>query len=131
MPVTSEENRIRGQKLWGIPKVTERIDIEQKDGFSTTVAYDSNGKEYFRLRVPMTGSSQSFDETGQLYSIREGEIVKAQTNFKGDFKVNKRMGLLFNKGKKSDDPLLTLCDSPRAEVLKSLEIVQKMKIAKL
>lgn len=126
MPVTSEENRIRGQKLWGIPKVTERIDVEQQAGFSTTVAYDPKGKEYFRLRVPMSGKPESFDETGNLYSVREGELVKAQTNFKGDFKVNKHMGLLFNKGKKSNDPLLTLGDSPRSEVLKGLEIEESV-----
>ena len=58
--------------------------------------------------------------------FREGELVKAQTNFKGDFKVNKHMGLLFNKGKKSADPLLTLGDSPRAEVLKKLEIEESV-----
>jgi len=126
MPVTSEENRIRGQKIWGIPKVTERIDIEQKDGFSTTIAYDENDKEYFRLKVPMNGKAASFDETGQLYSILNNDIIKAQTNFKGDFKVNKHMGLLFNKGKKSNDPLLNLGDSPRAEVLKSLEIEESV-----
>lgn len=126
MPVTSEENRIRGQKLWGIPKVTERIDIEQKDGFSTTVAFDADGKEYFRLKVPMNGNAESFDETGQLYSVREGELVKAQTNFKGDFNVNKHMALLLNKGKKSDSPLLTLGDSSRSEVLKRLEIEESV-----
>lgn len=126
MPVTLEENRLRGQKLWGIPKVTERIDIEQKDNFSTTVAYDDKGTEYFRLRVPMNGSSESFDETGFLYSVREDELVKAQTNFRGNFKVNKHMGLLLNKGKKSSDPLLQLGDSPRAEVLKRLEIEENV-----
>lgn len=126
MPVTSEENRIRGQRLWGIPKVTERIDIAQQDGFSTTVAHDADGKEYFRLRIPMDGKTEHFDETGQLYSIRENELVKAQTNFKGDFKVNKHMGLLLNKGKKSSSPLLTLGDSPRAEVLKKLEMEESV-----
>jgi hypothetical protein len=126
MPVTSEENRIRGQKLWGIPKVTERLDIKQKDGFSTTVAFDSNDREYFRLRIPMDGKPQSFDETGHLYSIRDNDIIKAQTNFKGDFKVNKHMGLLLSKDKKSNSPLLTLGDSPRAEVLKSLEIEESV-----
>lgn len=126
MPVTSEENRLRGRKLWGLPKVTERIDIEQKDGFNTTVAYDENDKEYFRLKVPMNGNAESFDETGQLYSILNNDIIKAQTNFKGDFKVNKHMGLLFSKGKKSKDPLLKLGDSPRAEVLKSLEIEESV-----
>jgi hypothetical protein len=126
MPVTSEENRIRGQKLWGIPKVTERLDIKQKDDFSTTVAFDSNDREYFRLRIPMDGKPQSFDETGHLYSIRDNDIIKAQTNFKGDFKVNKHMGLLLSKDKKSNSPLLTLGDSPRAEVLKSLEIEESV-----
>jgi hypothetical protein len=126
MPVTSEENRIRGQKLWGIAKVTERIDIEQKEDFSTTVAYDSNDKEYFRLRIPMNGNAESFDETGQLYSVCDGELVKAETNFKGDFKVNKHIALLFNKGKKSDSPLLTLGQSPRAEILKKLEIEESV-----
>ncbi len=126
MPVTSEENRLRGRKIWGLPKVTERIDIEQKDGISTTVAYDENDKEYFRLKIPMNGNSEKFDETGQLYSILNDEIIKAQTNFTGDFKVNKHMRLLFNKGKKSDDPLLKLGDSPRAEVLKSLEIEESV-----
>lgn len=126
MPVTSEENRIRGQKLWGIPKVTERIDIEQQDGFSTTIAYDDNGTEYFRLRVPMNGNAESFDETGQLYSVRAQELVKAETNFKGNFNVNKHMGLLLNKGKKSSDPLLQLGNSPRAEVLKQLEIEESV-----
>lgn len=126
MPVTSEENRIRGRKIWGIPKVTERIDIDQKDGFSTTVAFDDSDKEYFRLKIPMNGKPESFDETGQLYSVREEKLVKGQTNFKGDFQVNKHMGLLFNKGKKSDSPLLTLGDSPRAEVLKKLEIEESV-----
>ena len=126
MPVTSEENKIRGQKLWGIPKVTERLDIEQKNGFSTTVAFDADDKEYFRLRIPMDGSPEAFDETGQLYSVREGELIKAETNFKGNFKVNKHMELLLNKGKKSANPLLILGDSPRAEVLKKLEIEESV-----
>lgn len=126
MPVTSEENRLRGRGIWGLPKVTERIDVEQNDGFSTTVAFDENDNEYFRLKIPMNGKAESFDETGQLYSILKNDIIKAQTNFKGDFKVNKHMGLLFNKGKKSNDPLLTLGDSPRAKVLKSLEIEESV-----
>ena len=126
MPVTSEENRIRGKKIWGLPKVTERIDIEQNEGYSTTVAYDENDKEYFRLRIPMNGKGQSFDETGQLYSILDDNILKAQTNFKGNFKVNKHMGLLLNKGKKSNNPLLILGASPRAETLRNLEIEESV-----
>lgn len=122
MPVTSEENRLRGQKLWGIPKVTERIDIEQKNGYSTTVAFDRHDQEYFRLEIPMNGTPTTFDETGHLYTMLDGQMLKAQTNFKGQFKVNKHMGVLFSKGKRPERPLLTLGNSPRAEALKKLEI---------
>jgi len=126
MPVTSEENRLRGQKLWGIPKVTERIDIVQTGGYSTTVAFDQSDKEYFRLDVPMDGSPTAFDETGHLYTVLDGQVLKAQTSFKGQFNVNKHMGLLFSKGKKSERPLLTLGNSPRAEALKKLEIEESV-----
>ncbi len=126
MPVTSEENKLRGRKLWGLPKLTERIDIEQNNGFSTAVAFDENDKEYFRLKIPMDGKKESFDESGFLYSILNNDVIKAQTNFKGDFNVNKHMGLLLNKGKKSDNPLLVLGDSPNAELLKRLEIEESV-----
>lgn len=122
MPVTSLENQLRGTRIWGIPKVVERIDITVDDTHSTTVAFDDAGREYFRLSIPTNGTKQHFDETGHLYSMLNGKVLKAQTNFKGDFAVNKNMGLLFSKGKKADKPLLTLGDSPRSEMLKALEL---------
>jgi len=122
MPVTSLENQLRGTKIWGIPKVVERIDIDVANGQSTTVAFDADGKEYFRLSVPTQGKAQHFDETGNLYSILNGKVLKAETNFKGDFAVNKNIGLLWNKGKKADKPTLTLGNSSRAAMLKSLEL---------
>jgi hypothetical protein len=122
MPVTSLENQIRGTRIWGIPKVVEQIDVTVDDSHSTTVAFDDAGREYFRLSIPTKGTKQHFDETGHLYSVLNGKVLKAQTNFKGDFQVNKQMDLLWNKGKKTERPLLTLGDSPRSEVLKALEL---------
>lgn len=122
MPVTSLENQLRGTRIWGIPKVVERIDIDVRDGHSTTVAFDEAGKEYFRLSVPTQGTKQHFDETGNLYSVLDGKVLCGQTNFKGDFEVNKQMSLLWNKGKKTDRPLLKLSDSPRSGLLKRLEL---------
>jgi len=124
MPVTSLENQLRGTRIWGIPKVVERIDVVVNDSHSTTTAFDDAGREYFRLSVPTKGTRQHFDETGHLYSILNGNLLKAQTNFKGDFAVNKQLNLLWNKGKKARTPLLTLGDSPRAEMLKALELEQ-------
>jgi hypothetical protein len=122
MPVTSLENQIRGTRIWGIPKVVEQIEVTVDDTHSTTVAFDDAGREYFRLSIPTKGTKQHFDETGHLYSVLNGKVLKAQTNFKGDFQVNKQMDLLWNKGKKTERPLLTLGDSPRSEVLKSLNL---------
>jgi len=122
MPVTSLENQIRGTRIWGIPKVVERIDVVVDGTHSTTTAFDDAGREYFRLAIPTQGGKQHFDETGNLYSVLDGKVLRGQTNFKGDFAVNKQMGLLWNKGKKAERPLLTLGDSPRSEMLKALEL---------
>lgn len=124
MPVTSYENQLRGNKIWGLPKVTEEINIETKDGFCTTEAKDGNGVPYFELTVPTTGKPKAFDEQGFLYSMLDGELLKSETNFKGNFKVNVNAGKLLSNADKQGIQWLKLGDSPRADVLKSLEIEQ-------
>lgn len=124
MPVTSEENRLRGVNIWGLPKVTEDIDISFKNDICTTIAKDENGKTYFELDVPMIGKKQHFNETGYLYSVLNGEIHKSQTNFEGDFQVNKNMSLIWKKDIPDSNPALKLGDSPRADVLKKLQITK-------
>lgn len=121
MPVTSFENTKRGRQIWGLPKVTEDIHIQVDNGYCTTRAKDENGTTYFNLSVPTGGSKQQFDETGSLYSILMKDILKSETNFKGDFFVNKNTSLLWRRDIKGD-PALELGDSPRAEVLKSLQL---------
>jgi hypothetical protein len=121
MPVTSHENTKRGRNIWGLPKVTEDIHISVKDGYCTTRAKDEDGKTYFNLTVPTEGKKQHFDETGNLYSILMKEILKSETNFKGDFAVNKNPSLLWRRDIKTD-PVLELGDSPRAEILKGLKL---------
>ena len=99
--------------------------MEESNQICTTTAYDENGKEYFRLSVPTMGKEQVFDETGHLYSVLNGERLKSQTNFYGNFKVNKLPSLLWQKNVKTDRPPLVLGDSPRAQTLKNLELEQK------
>ena len=122
MPVTSHENQLRGLKIWGLPKVTEEIDVQINDNYCTTIAKDEQGKNYFELKVPTTGKLQRLDETGYLYSVLEGKRLKSQTNFQGDFFINKHMNLIWQKNKKSDTIWLKLGDSPRATALKLLQI---------
>ncbi len=122
MPVTSLENQIRGVKIWGLPKVVEEIEISKEGEHCTTVAKDETGEIYFELSVPKAGSTKHFDETGYLYSMLEGQLLKSQTNFKGDFAVNTNPGLLFKKGQSDNNPALKLGKSPRADALRALRI---------
>ena len=122
MPVTSLENQIRGTRFWGLPKIVEEIDVTTGDTTCTTVARDGNGDVYFELTVPTTGQQKHFDETGHLYSLLDGRLLKSRTCFDGDFNVTTDMSLLWNKGRPAANPALKLGTSPRAEALKKLEI---------
>ncbi len=122
MPVTSLENQIRGRKIWGLPKIVEEIEISKDSRQCTTSARDDDGEVYFRLSVPTTGSARHFDETGHLYSLRDGELLKSRTCFKGDFAVNTNPRPLWRKGLRSETPTLELGSSARADDLRALNI---------
>jgi len=122
MPVTSLENQIRGTSIWGLPKVVEEIEISTEGDNCSTVARDSDGEIYFELTVPMAGPMKHFDETGYLYSLRDGELLKSRTCFEGDFSVTTRADLLWKKGQRAEAPALRLGNSARADELRALEL---------
>ncbi len=122
MPVTSYENQLRGNKIWGLPKVTQDIEIKQEGGDCVTVAYEESGEEYFRLRTPMDGKPTDFDISSYLYSKLDGKILQSETNFKATFNVNKHMNLLFKKSLKPDRTYLELGQSKSAKFLHDLEM---------
>lgn len=122
MPVTSLENQIRGEKIWGLPKLVEDIDIQVEAGSCRTIAKDENGIPYFDLTVPTSGKAKPFNEKGFLYSVNAGKLLKSQTNFAGNFKLNTQYKLLWQKGVPATQPALVMGDSPRAKVLKELEL---------
>ena len=122
MPVTSLENQIRGTRIWGLPKIVEEIDISTDGDSCATVARDEKGEAYFKLSVPKAGSAKHFDETGFLYSMLDRQLLKSETNFKGDFEVNTNASLLWKKDQRAEAPALTLGSSSRADDLRSLQI---------
>jgi len=122
MPVTSLENQIRGLKIWGLPKVVQRIDIDEEDGFCVTTAYEENGDNYFELTVPTRGKAALFDVTSNLYSRKGDDFLQSETNFKAVFNVNKHMDLLWRKGKKPDREYLKIGETPGGLALRELEI---------
>ncbi len=122
MPVTSLENQIRVQKIWGLPKVVQEIDLRVERGNCTTIAWDEKGKEYFRFRVPTDGPTKRFDVSSHLYTMLDGRLLKSPTAFQGDFATQKHPGTLFAKNKPVAEPFLVVGSSAAAKPLRDLQI---------
>jgi len=122
MPVTSRENCLRGNHIWGLPKVTQEIDIDTSGPEAIIHAFDDAGNEYFKLRVPKEGKATPMDESTYLYSQLNGEINKAQTAFRATFAISKNMGVLLNPQKQPDKPYLELDDSPYGKAIAALDL---------
>ncbi len=122
MPVTSKENQLRGNKIWGLPKVTQDVDIFEEGGDCVAVAKEQSSTPYFELHVPMRGSIKEFDVAANLYSRLDGEFLQSETCFKGSFRVMKYMKCLARKDLKPDRPYLRIADTPSAKILRSLDI---------
>lgn len=126
MPVTSKENQIRGNKIWGLPKVTHAIDIHQEHGFEETVAREPDGTPYFKLRVPMSGTPTLVQQSANIFSKLDGNLLKSPTCFQGQFKIQKFMNRLFEAkmrpGEKFEDSCMMIGNTPSAKILASLDI---------
>src|SRR5882762_7205743 len=121
MPVTSKENQLRGERIWGLPKVTREVDIFEQGGDCVGIAREESGTPYVELRVPMRGSVTEFDVRTNLYSQLGGDFLRSEVCFKGSFKVTKHMKCLAGKGLKTDRLYLKIADTPSAQILRSLD----------
>jgi hypothetical protein len=122
MPVTSRENCLRGNHIWGLPKITQEIDIDVSGDEALIACREEDGKEYFRLRVPKIGKATLMDEITYLFTKLNGNILKAQTAFTGNFAITKKMGVLLDPKQQPAMPFLTLGDTPHGNVLQQLHI---------
>ncbi len=123
MPVTSKENQIRGNKIWGLPKVTHQIDIYDEDGKEVTEARAEDGEIYFKLKIPKHGKTENVSSKANLYSKLNGTLLKSTTQFEGRFETKKFIKRLFESPAKiSDDSILKIGKTSAAETLNALEI---------
>lgn len=122
MPVTSRENCLRGNYIWGLPKVTQEIDIENVGGDCVIKCREQSGEEYFSLKVPRAGKPKEFDSTTYLFSKLNGRILKAETNFKATMNMNVFIKTLLFKNAKPKEEYLTLSDTPSGKAIKALDI---------
>jgi 2-dehydropantoate 2-reductase len=122
MPVTSKENTIRGRTIWGLPKVTQDIDIYPEGSNCIIKAMDNKGDVYLSLKIPREGTPTEFDVSSFLYSQKEGRLLQNRTDFRATFNVKKNMQLLFKKDLKAEKPCIELGSTSFAPLLKGLEI---------
>lgn len=122
MPVTSYENQIRGNRLWGLPKVTQQIDIQDEGDQCVTTAFEEDGTPYITIRVPREGDPVEFDESSYLYTRLDGRLLRSRTNFKATFNVTKYMNLLVKKNVTPLRSYLEIGSTPSARMLHELEI---------
>lgn len=122
MPVTSKENCIRGNDIWGLPKVVHDIDIQFNNTHCDTVAHDEAGNEYLKLRIPTLGSPQRFNTQAHIYSRLGQQFLQSETYFDGMFNINKNMSVLWQKHKHAASPILTLGQGRHADQLRALAI---------
>jgi len=122
MPVTSEENRIRGNEIWGLPKVTREIDIDLEGTDCVTTAKELDGTTYLQIVVETDGTPTEFDVSSFLYTRHGGVIMRSETRFNSVFNVKKHMGLLVKKGKSAPRSYLEIGDTPSGKPLRDLDI---------
>ncbi len=121
MPVTSKENRIRGNKIWGLPKTLENIAITKNEKQISIAASIDDNPAYFQLKVPLKGNMQTFDVQSNLFSVKQQQRLKSPTAFVGDFQVNKNLANLFKPDHHST-PAITLGEGRVADQLRQLKI---------
>jgi len=122
MPVTSLENRIRGNEIWGLPKVVHEIEIFEEGGDCVTIDHEETGEPYFEVRVPMEGKQKMFDVRANLYSELHGKLLQSETCFKSAFRMNQFPKLLWTTDAKPDREFLKIHDTPSGRSLLDLEI---------
>lgn len=123
MPVTSFENQIRGQKIWGLPKVVQEIDLRQIGNEFVTTVYDEPGQPYLEFRVPMTGKSETLDQSVKLYSELSGKGLESRSFAQGLGFTTMNAAVLFGAaGSTTGYAPLSLSASPAAAMLRRLKI---------
>jgi len=122
MPVTTLENKLRGVKLWGLPKVVQEINLRPEGNDYVTEALEESGEKYLELRVPMNGAGITVEQRADLYSVLNGSIQRSTSKTSGKFAITKFNRSFLQKGINPQRPYLWIGDTASGRVLKQLEI---------
>ncbi len=122
MPLTSLENKIRGDKIWGLTKHLKEIVYTDIDNFRVCEVFDPRGCPYLTLTVPLSGKMKSLSQSGNIFSIKDKKLLRSQFSMQGNFAINKSF-----KEKPYDDgsKVLELGSSPSGDILRNLQLETK------
>jgi hypothetical protein len=105
-----------------LPKVVQEIEIGSDQNFCHVSAKESDGKTYYKMKVPVSGTETHFDVSANLYTVQNKTLRQSETSFKGDFKMVKHMDRLFKSGGTPQEQYLEIFDTPSGRVLRELDI---------
>jgi hypothetical protein len=122
MPVTSEDNRLRGVHLWGLPKTSGDISCDERNGRRECQVSTSEGS-LFRISIPTNGEPKRLAESTTLYGRTNADpsFRRARSHVSGDFRVLRSPGVLFGRGG-APSGCLELGGSSAARALSELEL---------
>jgi hypothetical protein len=121
VPVTSEENKLRG-KIWGMPKVAQEIDLAVEGDEYVTRIKDEAGEVYADFRVPTTGDDLDVDNDNDIYSMIDGVLARSKQHGHGKYVKTTWPKALVIPNLTPSRPFLQLGSSPAAEKLRALDI---------
>jgi hypothetical protein len=123
MPVTSDENRMRGHHFWNLPKITRRIDIEEMDGLCRFDSFNEGGGLDISLAVPTGAKSRTLSVKSFLATKKEGRIQRNPTAFEGEFAVRVDASTLFGRARPGTD--LALGAGEASDILRRLSVEKR------
>jgi len=121
MPVTSEENRLRGAHFWNLPKITRRIEYVESAKAIRFESYAEDGTTIdISLEVPTAGKPTHLDVKSFLATMKDGSLRRNPTAFAGDFAVNLHAGRLL--GLAGGTTALVLGRGEASDILRRLKV---------
>lgn len=89
LPVSSEENRVRGVEIWGYPKTMKTFRDEDGPAGRTFEMKTQEGELCLRVVVPRAGTVTRAAEINRSYSRKDGRVLRTVTHSEGECRESK------------------------------------------
>ena len=87
MPMTSKENQIRGNRIWGLPKTTRRVDIEVRTSEIAGTAYGDDNAPYLEIVLPRRGRTRTSTTESWVFTRLDDTLLRSRSVLHGAFRT--------------------------------------------